>query len=310
MKKLSKIRFLAILWMTSLNVLSAQVLETKNWCLSRCDIAGDERKNTELMHLRLRNDSIRNLTGTEKILRFPLRIGIIQTNTQILDIDETKVRNVIDQLNQSFFEAGIQFYLEKVVVIVSPLQLEDLSGDSYGVYNAFSELYDVEDMISLYVFKHGQEFCTVEGTSISCSRTGGFSYVLSERTNNIVISRFDLSDVKVVAHEFGHFFGLYHTFEVAQFGRDDFNAGHCSELGDRVCDTPPDPGDFFEIYVNYADCEMYGHRDGRGHEYKPLISNFMSYYKPCYMKRYDFTPGQISLLRVAGQAEIRKRFSR
>ena len=49
-------------------------------------------------------------------------------------------------------------------------------------------------------------------------------------TDGIVISGFG----KVLAHEMGHYLGLYHTFEG---GCTDFN---CLVDGDRVCDTPPD----------------------------------------------------------------------
>lgn len=31
---------------------------------------------------------------------------------------------------------------------------------------------------------------------------------------------------------------------------------------------------------------------------------------PCYLKKFDFTTGQIDLLRMAGQSDLRKRYSR
>jgi len=95
--------------------------------------------------------------------------------------------------------------------------------------------------LSAFIFDYKNEFCKITSSSISCGRTGGFSYVLSNRKNNIVMSRFDLTDIKVFSHEMGHFMAIYHTFEEAQYGKDDFAKANCDLLGDRICDTPPDP---------------------------------------------------------------------
>ena len=267
-------------------------------------------KNAELIFLRMKNEKLKNTELPTNILRFPLRIGIISKTESEAGIDEITVRRVIDKLNHSFGPVGFEFYIEEVDVIISDLYIEDLSENYYETYNEFSDQYDNVNMINVYIFEHGSDFCDVSDVGISCGRTGGFSYVLSERTNNIVISKFDLEDQKVVAHEFGHFFGLYHTFEELQFGKDNFEVDNCNQLGDRICDTPPDAEGIYEIYVNYSNCEMLGLTDADGHTYKPLIENYMSYYKPCYMKEYSFTPGQIHLLRTSGMSELRKKYHR
>jgi len=111
-------------------------------------------------------------------------------------------------------------------------------------------------------------------------------------------------------HEFGHFFGLYHTFEENQFGKDDFSTENCASAGDGICDTPPDPGTLFEVYVNYSTCEMMGLYDEKGQEYKPLIDNYMSYYKPCYLREYSFSQQQLELMRAAALSNIRSNFIR
>ena len=121
------------------------------------------------------------------------------------------------------------------------------------------------------------------------------------------MSRFDLSDIKVFADEMGHFFGLYHTFEESQFGKDDFNPENCALLGDRICDTPPDPGANFEVYINYVSCETIGLENDEGKEYKPMIQNYMSYYKPCYLKEFVFTPDQINVIKAASSLPFRKK---
>ncbi len=286
----------------------SQVLETKNWCLSRCDLAGDERTNTELVHLQLENDSISKHLAKRKKIKVPLRVGIIQTDTIDVEIPELTIRKAISELNKSFSKTNLVFYLKRTDVIYSELKLEDLSEDLYRPYDAFSFKYDLPNTISIYIFDHRKEFCERTSTTISCGRTGGFSYILSDLTSNIIMSRFDISDIKILAHEMGHFWGLYHTFEESQYGRDDFNNDNCDQLGDRVCDTPPDPGPLYEIYVNYSDCELLNFKHNNGRDYKPLIENNMSYYKPCYMREYSFTPGQIEIVNAAATLPLRIKY--
>jgi len=305
---MKKIGIILFLFAVCLNTSLSQVLETKNWCLSRCDIAGDERENTELVHLQLKNDSIIAVTNLDSIKRIPLRIAIIQEDSIEVEIKELTVRRAIDNLNKSFIDANFIFYIERTDVILSDLKLEDLSDNLYEPYNKFSDRYDESDLLSIYIFEHDEDFCNIQPNSISCGRTGGFSYILSERTNNLVMSRFDLSDLKVFAHEMGHFWGLFHTFEETLFGKDDFNEKNCAVLGDRICDTPPDPGTIFEVYVNYTTCELLNLENDEGYAYKPLIQNYMSYYKPCYLKEFSFTPDQIKVMKVAATLPMRTKF--
>ena len=124
------------------------------------------------------------------------------------------------------------------------------------------------------------------------------------------MSKFDLRDSKIVAHEFGHFFGLYHTFEESLFGKDSFDPDQCATTGDLICDTAPDPGSIFEVYVNYTACEMIGLKDLSGNEYLPIIENYMSYYKPCYLTEYSFTEQQEMVMKMSSQLPIRKKLSR
>ena len=288
----------------------AQVLETKNWCLAVCDLAGDERTNTELVYLQLKNDSIMNLTNTDSIKRIPLRIAIIQEDSVEVEIEELVIRKAIENLNESFTGTNFVFFISRTDVIISDLKLEGLSTDSYNIYNNFSDKYDDQNMISVYIFDHGDPFCDVSPTSVSCGRTGGFSYILSARTNNIVMTRFDISNVKIFAHEMGHFWGLYHTFEEMQYGKDDFKIENCDLLGDRICDTPPDPGTIFEVYANYSTCELSNLKNKEGFSYKPLMENYMSYYKPCYLKKFSFTRDQEEVMKVAATLPFRKKFIR
>lgn len=94
----------------------------------------------------------------------------------------------------------------------------------------------------------------------------------------------------VLIHEMGHFFGLYHTFEV-EFGVELVDGSNCETTGDLVCDTEADPSD--EANNNAApDCNYNGTplTDANGEFYVPPTNNFMSYYSSDCTCR--FTPQQ------------------
>lgn len=254
-------------------------------------------------------EMMKEMMSDSSIFYFPLRIGLIELDIDRPKTTEEDIKSSIDILNDAFIDADIQFYIAKVDYIESPLNISLLQRNAYEAYDAFSDHYDLKDTISLYFFDYDTDLCEESNGRISCGRTGGFSYILSNRTSNIVISKFDIGDYKIIIHEFGHFFGLYHTFEELPFGKDLISGEGCADTGDRICDTPADPGTLYEVYVNYSTCEMIGNRDRiHGGLYQPLINNYMSYYKPCYLKEFSFTPMQLAEIKLASRSDLRSHF--
>jgi len=287
----------------------SQVTDTKNRCLLDCEYTEQDFVNVQLAHLRMEDHAVRIRNKTD-VVTYPLRIAIVQKSDSIITLSEETVRTVLYKLNNSFKETGFAFYLQQVDIIRSDLSIEDLSANQFNLYETFSAEHDIDNLLTIYVLDHAKDFCDITPTSVRCGRTGGFSFVLSDRAQNIVMSRFDLLDEKIMAHEMGHFFGLFHTFEEHMFGKDNFADNQCHSSGDRICDTPPDPGTIYEVYVNYSSCEMIGLRSPEGDDYQPLINNYMSYYKPCYLKEYTFTQGQIDIMRAASELPIRSKYAR
>jgi hypothetical protein len=304
LKSLKNILFIISLCVLLSEKNTAQIIERKVWCITTCNSAGDEKENTKDLY------GSRGIVATLRggIKKFPLQIVVINT-PKSKKVSENEIRNTIKKLNTGFAQTSIEFSVDAIKEVSENITIEVLSENNYAEYKRVSSKYDKQDQITVFIFDYDPNLCAVSPTSISCGRTGGFSYILSKQTNNVVLSRFDLEDDKVLVHEMGHFFGLYHTFEEDQFGKDNF-VEDCKVAGDCLCDTPPDPGSGYEVYINPSKCEMIGLKHDNGHEYKPLINNFMAYYKPCYLQPYSFTKDQIDILKLAANSAYRSQFAR
>ncbi len=235
------------------------------------------------------------------VLTLQLRIvEILRPNSVALPI--SKLYKCVNILNENYAPVKIKFVLQRQEYLYQNLTLPDLQAGNYEEYFNFSSTNDVPDMITLYLVDNADDLC--EGNS--CYRAHGFALILSESANNIVLDKFFIDDDKTIVHEFGHYFGLFHTFDT-EFGKEKVSGENCATAGDRICDTPADPGEQYSIYINPTTCEMAQHKeDSTGAEYKPLINNFMAYYKPCYLKKYTFTNGQLEVIRNVAATFRRK----
>lgn len=210
-------------------------------------------------------------------------------------ISSDRLDNQFKQLNKAFFGADLRFTL-------SPKQISRIEAPSLSDFNYPSEEdelfsnYKIPGIINV--------FCVQEiTTDIDRDIWQGFTYhpedstVTPDQENVIVITFSGITEGNTLIHEFGHFFGLYHTHE----GYDNpAQAEHvsgqdCLTKGDLICDTPADPNLIHLVDASdptNCHCDLEGITDPNGLSYRPLVENFMSYAPPICRK--SFTTGQLN----------------
>jgi len=84
---------------------------------------------------------------------------------------------------------------------------------------------------------------------------------------------------KILVHELGHYFGLYHAHHGEDTPLEEFvtRDDRCDYLGDGLCDTPAEPTLFGKVDAN---CRYNGNQtdeEGVAYEVNAVRNNFMSY---------------------------------
>lgn len=226
------------------------------------------------------------------ITHIPVRPHIFRQANGKGGLDLARLNNVIALTNSYYLinGVGIQFYLAGT----SPDYIDN---------NALFQAFPANDESSI----NGRDALNALNAyfvnAFSDIGLGGYSYFLA---NSIISTRSFLltsptsteNDMgnRLIPHEFGHLFNLYHTFQGATgFTPELVTRGvgaNCATAGDLICDTPADPYGRAGVSLTTVNgCPVYKGTatDPTGALYAPLISNIMSYYFPC---THDFTPGQ------------------
>jgi len=187
-------------------------------------------------------------------------------------------------------QAGISLHLDEVVDIVDPVTPNswfDVNVTENPTENKVKELEDAAiadpcyfrwrtDAINVYLvnsrFKNqGALVCQIGGTS---------SFPDGPHKEIILLRQPILNDEVGLAHELGHYFNLYHTFETS-FGAEQqmtcvATSPDCASTGDKVCDTPADPNDLVMLESLYGIGSCYGSNSSA--PFVALSRNIMSYY--------------------------------
>ena len=218
----------------------------------------------------------------------------------LINVKKESVQSMLDYANTVFEPINIRFELLVHKTLTDYYTFEALTEDYFKLYYRQLIQHNTPNVIDLYLVDHETDICYNDGKVAGCHKVHGFTNIGGE-TSSIVLGKEDLSDAKIPIHELGHFFNLPHTHHEDHYSmliQELADGSECSQKGDFICDTPPDPdAGIYSTMVNYTDCEMYGVYDENGVAYKPMINNFMGYYSACYMRSFLFTAGQYGVMR-------------
>jgi hypothetical protein len=189
-------------------------------------------------------------------------------------------------LNEFWQQGGVQFFV---------------SGDIIHILNDdfFNIPFDSPRLATL----RGEQVVpkTINVYFTNLTRIGGLSSFTGDPVQGILLDITTMpTNRSLFAHEVGHYLDLYHTHETEAFGPECPTGGDCDDDGDRMCDTPPDPGlrlddltgKGYRVDMNCNYDESVETPSGCSGVYAPSTVNIMSYSRPACI--WQFTPRQIS----------------
>ncbi|MBC7407052.1 MAG: T9SS type A sorting domain-containing protein [Arcicella sp.] len=242
------------------------------------------------------------------ITYIPVRINIFRNNDQTGGLSLQEMNDGMSKANKTFLKAGkgIQFYLagekpnyaDDSTLATFLSEAKDASGKT--TQERATAKFSVKNAINL--FSAGR---LVAGKK----ELGGYAYFpRTDNGSNLIVMANSVFNDKdnTLAHEFGHYFSLPHTFD--RTSSEDMSErelvtrlktetkgrkpANCDTGGDMICDTPSDPYDFKPKVVNcaYADTTI---KDANGDLYNPMTNNIMDYY---FCTSVVLTAGQFNVM--------------
>lgn len=215
----------------------------------------------------------------------PLKFHIIRNGPVAFD-DTTHVASLLDLMNDTFLDAAIQF--------------EKCGGINFIENSIMANDYDPSTIKSQLHDTHGQANVInvyIANTTVSF---GGFSFAgptnVSDhyiQDNAIVMSGTQYLDYDtfLLAHELGHYFGLYHP-SLTTYGLELVDGSNCEVAGDFCCDTPAArPGMCCRVNCDFVASPEVTY-DSQGDSISPDIKNIMSVMAFTLSCREYFTPDQ------------------
>lgn len=268
------------------------------------DISYEEIQATNAMVAQIKAEKkVLNSTSSDGITYIPVKMHLFGNDDNTDFTDETQVNDMLAELNKiyrknqkfEFFFAGTSF---------NKYANSTMNNRGNGTTSAqeieFNKNNGATDAINFYVAR-------------SLRGTGGYSWIrpTSQTHNFLYVVTGQLNDNKTTPHEFGHYFGLAHTFNNSHLkntaGEADYTrrelvtrnfnetaprlSANCNRTGDTFCDTPADP--YGNGATSVANCVVTGTPDANGDNFAPSMGNYMNYY---WCGPYNFSPQQISYM--------------
>lgn len=232
----------------------------------------------------------------------PIVNHIVRRTNGTGGLTDEELSEIMENLTTFYGEFGVHF-----TTCDLEAEAEEIKSDEYydlqilgnypvGTNNlaesyTLSEQHDEAHALNIYYIGGNMEkgALPVDGVSVVPSETNG-----NQPARVFVTADAAKANEKVLEHEIGHIFSLYHTHSASSDGcaktqervtRDAPDA-NCEGSGDRLCDTPADPNLSSQchqgnpIFVNSDNCTYVGgtiYKDDLGVPFNPDVTNVMSY---------------------------------
>ena len=212
---------------------------------------------------------------------------VLQKSDGTNAIDQITLDGMIDYINDVWAPKNISFQAHPIIHYI----VDDSIWNNITDVDSFRSITPLENALNVYwaPVLEGGNLCGISAFTFSSLDT------IAMQTSCI-----GYADVRgTFAHEVGHWFDLFHTFEPF-YGQECVSGSNCADAGDLICDTPASFGLQFNNCVNAATCELSctevpGPCAGDPF-YEPSTINFMSYSTPNCIN--EFTPGQYDRIRA------------
>lgn len=207
---------------------------------------------------------VKNCIGKE----FSVVAWVLYDTAGQANITEAQVQAAIDNLNVPFDEICVSFNLCQYNELPNSRQ----SKTRVGIEDVeITTIHRVKNVINIYFVEE-----VISDASQTIAQLGDtvLPDLNNPLTNGIFVPKGAAGDGATLAYALGRYFGLLYT----HFGGDELaDASNCATAGDKVCDTPADPGGGdFNCHLIYSSNNPT--LDANGHYYVPDVCNFMSWY--------------------------------
>ena len=256
----------------------------------------DENPQVEMQRRQLLSQlkSMPRATLPNETTYIPVKMHLFGLDNSTGYASSTEVNDALADLNNQFKPINIEFYFTASFSYY-PNSLFYLGNQSVLQANDFHNANAVNNAMNFYV-------ASIVKTSAGVV-VGGWSFVTptSQTANRLWTNIAQMNNNETTPHEFGHYFGLQHTFNnsvstivsdrelVTRNVAEIFPrlSANCLDAGDYLCDTPSDPHNTSDAigFCSYSGTVT----DVNSDLFSPDISNYMNYYN-CLPN--NFTIGQ------------------
>jgi hypothetical protein len=235
---------------------------------------GTVAKSSWIAKLQAINNTKASALKTSDLVTIPIQIHLIVKANGTTSLTVSQIRSELDSVNYFYSNSNMFFY-----ECLAPEIIYDDSLFNYEYVTEESILltqHYTNDVINIYF----ANTASVSGTPVC-----GYSQFPPSMDYAVVASAC-ATNGSTLAHELGHYFGLFHTHGDISQG-ELVDGSNCSSDGDLICDTPADPilsSSNVSTSCVYTGTAM----DANFMPYAPDVTNIMSYSRKVCRNSFSF----------------------